>query len=115
MPVLFYYTKLVPKVLLDLIDGRGKKDKGKLTLERVYQLELDTEAIGKLILKEHPELECLVQLKDLAEKYQFFSRDLKIRDCQDKLRAIVDAEDDYCRTIYDFRKENNLEPYYVFT
>ncbi|GEM_PF-6617950 len=117
MPVLIYYTNLVPRVLLDMLDGLEKENEGKSTLERTYQLANYTEAIGKLILKEHPELECLVQLKDMAEKYQFFLRRLKSRTAEgeDKLQAIVGAEDDYCSKIAKFRKEHNLQCAYVFT
>ena len=57
MPVLLYYTKLVPNVLLDMIGGLEKENEGKTTLSRTYQLANYTEAIGKLILKEHPELD----------------------------------------------------------
>lgn len=117
MPVLIYYTNLVPRVLLDMLEGLEEEDDGISTLERTYQLVNYTETIGKLILKEHPELECLAQLKDMAVKYQFFLYRLKNRivEDEDKLRAIVGAEDDYCFAISDFRKKNNLEFAYVFT
>ena len=100
-----------------MIEGLEKESEGKSTLERTYQLSNNTETIGKLILKEHPELECLVQLKDMAKKYQFFLHRLKSRtvEGEDKLRTIVGAEDDYCLKIAEFRKEHNLQCAYVFT
>jgi hypothetical protein len=77
MPVLIHYTCLPANILLDMSDGLRREREGKVTIERTDQLENYAEAIGKLIVKEYPELGCLGELEDMAKEYQFILERVK--------------------------------------
>lgn len=116
LTVLTYFSKKTEDQIMARFveDSHDKADKWK-ALSRSYQLTILVTAIREYLLKIHPQLTCLEseELKAFWTKLEA-ENPWEEKDWRKKDQALVDAEDVYCRTIFNIGKTNNLNQAYVF-
>lgn len=96
-------------------DGDEEGDKKWKALSRSYQLEILAAFIKKYILGVYPELACLESDELKVFRSKFEAENLQSQEeWRKKERALVDAEDAYCRTIFNIGRANGLEQAYIF-
>jgi hypothetical protein len=116
MTVLTYFSKKTEEQVIDRFvkDEVEQAEKWK-ALSRIYQLTILATAIREYLLKIYPQLACLEseELKAFWTKLEaenpWEEKDWRLKD-----QVLVNADDVYCRTIFNIGQINGLDQAYVF-